>query len=169
MEMIQDKQFDSVLDLACGTGTFGLKLKRNFKVLSGVDISQKMLDEAQKTNVYDKLEHISIDDYFQSSNDKFDLIVALEVSGYLDDLSELFEDVKSHLTRDGQFIVSIEYPLDKNETELSINGRYLYGMEFVKQALEKSGLSIIETKEINLRREGNDYAKGAVLIAAPCK
>ena len=169
VEMIQDKQFDNVLDLACGTGAFGLKLRQNFKKLSGVDISQKMLDEAQKTNVYNKLEHISIDDYFQSFNDKFDLIVALEVTGYLDGLSELFEGAKTHLHSDGQFIFSIEYPLDKNETKLSINGRYLYSTEFVKQALEKSGLSIIETKEINLRREGNDYAKGAVLIATPCK
>ncbi|MBR5130260.1 MAG: tetratricopeptide repeat protein [Alphaproteobacteria bacterium] len=168
-EMIQDKQFDSVLDLACGTGTFGLKLKQNFNTLLGVDISQKMLDEAQKTSVYDKLEHMPIDDYFQSSNDKFDLIMALEVTGYLDNLSELFEGAKTHLHSDGQFIFSIEYPLDKNETELSVNGRYLYSMEFTKQALEKAGLTVAEVKEINLRREGNDYAKGAVLIATPHK
>ena len=166
-EMIQDKHFDFVLDLACGTGAFGLKLKQNFKTLLGVDISQKMLDEAQKTGVYNKLEHVSIDDYFQSSNDKFDLIVALEVTGYLDNLSELFDDVKSHLSLNGQFVFSIEYPLDKNDMQLSINGRYLYSMEFVKQALEKAGLTVTETKEINLRREENDYAKGAVLIATP--
>ena len=169
MEMIQDKKFDSALDLACGTGTFGLKLKQNFKTLLGIDISQKMLDEAQKVDVYDKLEHIPIDDYFQSSNDKFDLIVALEVTGYLDNLSELFDGVKTHIHSDGQFILSIEYPLDKNETQLSVNGRYLYSMEFTKQALEKEGLTVVEVKEINLRREGNDYAKGAVLIATPHK
>jgi predicted TPR repeat methyltransferase len=133
------------------------------ELYKSVYLSECLFDK----DVYDKLEHMPIDDYFHSSNDKFDLIVALEVTGYLDSLSELFEGVKTHLHSDGQFIFSIEYPLDKNETQLSINGRYLYSIEFTKQALEKAGLTVAETKEINLRREGNDYAKGAVLIATP--
>ena len=166
-QLLNEKRFDDVLDLACGTGTFGKQLKQNFNSLLGVDISQKMLELAKQTGVYDKLECTSISNYFRNTQETFDLIVALEVTGYLDDLSELFQGVKSHLNKDGCFVFSIEYPVDKKDTELSLSGRYLYSQEFVKQTLEQSGLIMTEIKEINLRREGADYAKGAVLIAAP--
>ncbi len=166
-EMIQDKKFKKVLDFACGTGSFGKKLKQNFKSLFGVDISQNMLDIAKMTGAYDELICSSGLAYFNASKDTFDLIAALELTGYLDNLSDLFQGVKSHLTPDGLFIFSVEYPTDNKDTELSVSGRYLYSLDFAKQALTNAGLTPTEVKEINLRREGSDYAKGAVLIATP--
>ena len=132
-----------------------------------MDISQNMLDIAHITGVYDKLICSSVSEYLKSSKDTFDLIVALELTGYLDNLSDLLQGVKSHLVPDGMFIFSIEYPTDKNDTELSTNGRYLYSLEFTQSALEKAGFKTVEIKEINLRREGSGYAKGAVLVATP--
>ena len=167
LKIVSEKQFKKVLDLACGTGAFGKKLKQNFNLLVGVDISQNMLDIAHITGVYDKLICSSVSEYLTSSKDTFDLIVALELTGYLDNLSDLLQGVKSHLAPDGMFIFSIEYPADKNDTELSTNGRYLYSLEFTQSALEKAGFKTVEVKEINLRREGSGYAKGALFVATP--
>ena len=167
LKTVSEKQFKKVLDLACGTGTFGKKLKQNFNSLIGVDISQNMLDIAHITGVYDKLICSSVSESLKSSKDTFDLIVALELTGYLDNLSDLLQGVKSHLAPDGMFIFSIEYPTDKNDTELSTNGRYLYSLEFTQSALEKAGFKTVEIKEINLRREGSGYAKGALFVATP--
>lgn len=167
LKIVSEKQFKKVLDLACGTGAFGKKLKQNFNLLIGVDISQNMLDIAHITGVYDKLICSSVSEYLKSSKDTFDLIVALELTGYLDNLSDLLQGVKSHLVPDGMFIFSIEYPTDKNDTELSTNGRYLYSLDFVKHVLIKAGLVLTDIKEINLRREETGYAKGAVLVATP--
>ena len=45
-----------VLDFACGTGLVGKHLTENgFTNISGVDLSQKMLDEAQTKGVYSDL------------------------------------------------------------------------------------------------------------------
>ncbi|MBR6675613.1 MAG: tetratricopeptide repeat protein, partial [Alphaproteobacteria bacterium] len=167
LKIVSEKQFKKVLDLACGTGAFGKKLKQNFNLLIGVDISQNMLDIAHITGVYDKLICSSVSEYLKSSTDTYDLIVALELTGYLDNLSDLLQGVKSHLAPDGMFIFSIEYPTDKNDTELSTNGRYLYSLDFAQSALEKAGFKTVEIKEINLRREETGYAKGAVLVATP--
>ncbi len=167
IKTVSEKQFKKVLDLACGTGCFGKKLKHNFNSLTGVDISQNMLDIAHITGVYDKLIRSSVSEYLKSSKDTFDLIVALELTGYLDNLSDLFQGVKSHLAPDGMFIFSIEYPTDKNDTQLSVSGRYLYSLEFAQSALEKVGFKTVEIKEINLRREGSGYAQGALFVATP--
>ena len=54
----------SILDFGCGTGLVGIELKNNFvlNTLTGIDISEGMINECCKKNVYDKLFNIDITD-----------------------------------------------------------------------------------------------------------
>ena len=45
----------SILDLGCGTGLFGLEIEQFCQNLEGIDLSEKMLREAKKKNIYNKL------------------------------------------------------------------------------------------------------------------
>lgn len=162
-QILKNKKFKKVLDLGCGTGSFGKKLKQNFNSLIGVDLSQKMLDIAQTTNSYDKLICASVTDYLENTKSSFDLIVMLELTGYLDDLSPVLNGIKSHLNQKGMFIFSVEYPSNNMASGLSSNGRYVYSKSDVITMLEKANLTLIDIKEINLRREDDGYAKGALV------
>ena len=84
--------------------------------------------------------------------------------GYLDDPLSFFEDVKSHLTLDGTFLLTVEQS-DKKEKELSLSGRYLYSKKYVQDLFDKVGLSLYEIHDIDLRKEGAGFAKGFIVLA----
>ena len=46
----------SMIDLGCGTGLLGLLVRPRASILHGVDLSEKMLAEAQTSKLYDQLE-----------------------------------------------------------------------------------------------------------------
>ena len=165
IEILGQKKFKNVLDLACGTGSFALKLKNNFNSIVGVDISKKMLDKASCLNIYDKLEHQSIQRYLLNTKKKFDLIAALDVTGYLDTLTDLFYGVNQHLTKEGVFLFSVENAVSDKPQELGLSGRYLYALDFVQKELTKNGLNAVEIRELDLRREGDTFTKGAIILA----
>lgn len=165
ISLLGKKRYKNVLDLACGTGTFGKMFKNRFNMITGVDISQKMLDQAQKTKAYQKLVHSSIGAFFDTTKKKYDLIMALEVSGYLDTLPLFFESVRTHLTADGVFIFSAENTEADKDQELSLNGRYLYAPVYIEKMLHAAGLVQKEVIETDLRKEGTGYAKGFVIKA----
>lgn len=53
---------EPVLDFGCGTGLSGLALKlAGFQVIDGVDLSAKMLAQAEAKGVYRKTEHVAGD------------------------------------------------------------------------------------------------------------
>ena len=54
----------SISDLGCGTGLLGEEIKKFCGYLEGVDISRKMLNEAEKKDVYDELIKQDIVTYF---------------------------------------------------------------------------------------------------------
>jgi predicted TPR repeat methyltransferase len=53
----------SILDLGCGTGLLGPYLKQSCTWLEGIDLSQKMLNQARSKNMYDNLIHADILEY----------------------------------------------------------------------------------------------------------
>ncbi|MEM7195310.1 MAG: class I SAM-dependent methyltransferase [Pseudomonadota bacterium] len=51
-----DSKQDEVLDIGCGTGLCGdCLVERNFTKISGIDLSQNMLDVAKTRGIYDRL------------------------------------------------------------------------------------------------------------------
>ena len=82
-----------VLDLGCGTGLCRPWLKPWAGSLTGLDVSAKMLEEAARKGVYDRLVAGEINAYLQTCSACFDLIVAAAVFIYIGDLSGVFAGV----------------------------------------------------------------------------
>ena len=59
---------NSVLDMGCGTGLFGVEIRSVCQRLEGVDISKRMLQVADQKNIYDKLTHKNIIDFYATQN-----------------------------------------------------------------------------------------------------
>lgn len=94
------------LDVGCGTGELTKKLALKCKKTIGIDISKRMIEEAQKrATEYDiKFENTDIDTFLDNSNDLFDVIISIATFHHLD-LERTLEKIKSKLSSNGMILI----------------------------------------------------------------
>ena len=107
---------ENILELCCGTGRLAIPLaEKGFKV-TGIDITESMLEVAKKKSRDENLDvnWILGDIIDFNLGKKFDLIfVALNSMLHLlknEDIESMFSCVKKHLTKNGRFIIHIFNP-----------------------------------------------------------
>ena len=79
-----------ILDLGCGTGLFGARLRARARTLAGVDISANMLQIARRRGIYDNLVCDELVDFLRKGSDEIDLRSPPTCSSHIGDLSEVF-------------------------------------------------------------------------------
>ena len=94
----------SILDLGCGTGLFGLEIEQFCQNLEGIDLSEKMLREAKKKNIYNKLIREDIIVYLSKANLNFDYFVFVDVFIYIGELSEILRLIKNRNKKGGKIV-----------------------------------------------------------------
>lgn len=102
-----------IVDLGCGLGQqIQSLLAQNPKQIIGVDISEKMLKEAQNRILSPKVQWIceAVEDYELGEN-RFDIILSSMTLHYVEDLRSLFQKIGNALHQGGQFLFSIEHPI----------------------------------------------------------
>ena len=159
------KSYGSVLDLGCGKGLMGECIKKESEYPVGVDISQLMLNEAQKKNIYDILKCQDITNYLANANLRFDHIIATDVFIYLGELSKIFKYLKERNQINGYFSFSTEHS-DKDKYYLKKTGRYSHSRKYIEQLCLRFNFEIKYFQLLNLRKERGSYIKGALYILA---
>ncbi len=157
------QDFKNVLDLACGTGKFGMLFNQPTQQLVGVDISEKMLAIACQRNVYTQLVQQDVHIYLEETDEIFDLIIGIELTNYLPELERLIKGVSYRLSDTGYFLLSIEKS-EKEDIWLSLQGRYQYREAYVRSLLSIHGLNATQSFEIDLRKEGHGTQKGLLFV-----
>lgn len=101
-----------VLDLGCGFGWHcQYAIEHGAKEVLGIDISEKMLFEAQKkTNNKIKYFCIPIED-IDFPNDSFDVVISSLAFHYLVSFEDVVKKVKDLLVVGGNFVFSVEHPI----------------------------------------------------------
>lgn len=163
-ENLPQKEFKNILDLACGTGTYSLKLKYNFNSLTGVDISKKMLEKAKEKSLYTRLIHQDIISFLEEDKQSYDLIIASDLIPYLPEVMPLFKGVFNRLETEGVFAFTVETDEKLKEGTLVETGRSLYPTSVIQTALNEVGFQSIMQKEFPMRKEGTSFAKGKLFI-----
>ncbi len=117
LEVIFSKYFSksvrSILDLGCGTGGHTLILAERGYEVTGIDLSQGMLEIARKKAKERKLnvEFIQGDIRNMELNQKFDAVISMfAVISYQitnEDLTSVFKTALKHLKRNGLFIFDV--------------------------------------------------------------
>jgi predicted TPR repeat methyltransferase len=105
------RRYANALDLGCGTGLCGRYLRPLVDRLTGVDLSGKMLDQAQALGLYDDLHQGDIVDFLGRAADNFDLVVAADVFIYVGALDEVFAAVAGTMLPGGRFAFTVEESL----------------------------------------------------------
>ncbi len=157
-----------IADLGCGTGLCGVKIKKfaTFKGLIGIDLSEKMIEEAKKKKIYAQLICDDICHYLENTSYFFNVMVAADVWTYFGDLTKAFVRVSRNLTPDGLFVFTFsENIFNKDDFFLTPSGRFVHSPSYIERALKSSGLRLISMERHILRNEAERPVYGYVVAA----
>jgi len=157
-----------ILDAGCGTGFCGEFLQKYSRLfgLYGVDISEKMLEQAKAKKCYGHLIHSELEHYFSKNKKAFDLIVSADVFTYFGDLKNLFSGISSNLKKNGRILFTVtENDQDDNDYILHPSGRYLHHRNYIKKILSEHNLQEEYFERARLRNEGEKQVFGYVVSA----
>lgn len=109
MPEVKDKK---ILDLGCGYGESDKYYKKlGAKSVLGVDISEHMIEIANKTNKTNGVEYeVKAMEDISQINDKFDIIMSSLAFHYLKDYTQLVKDIYNLLNDNGYLVFSQEHP-----------------------------------------------------------
>jgi predicted TPR repeat methyltransferase len=153
----------AALDLGCGTGLLGLKIRDLVDYLAGVDLSPKMIRVAESRGIYDILQVQDIIAGMECSKRKFDAVLSADVFVYLGDLSQVFDAVRKCLTPAGLFIFSVEAHSGPESWILRPTGRYAHSLAYLRNIAEQFGFNELETEEVVLRKERGNPVNGNII------
>ncbi|WP_298864480.1 PqqD family peptide modification chaperone [uncultured Gimesia sp.] len=160
-----------ILDLGCGTGLSGERLRERAGVLDGIDLSSEMISMARKRNLYDSLEVAEITSWLKGAEaiieseagKRYDLIVACDTLIYFGDLSQVIQPASQLLKRGGAIAFSVER-CEQPGYELTDSGRYAHHFEYIKQVARSAGLTVDVHHEEFLRMEYGEEVMGHIVV-----
>ncbi len=103
----------SVLDLGCGYGWHcRFAVEKGARQVLGIDISRKMIEEAQRRNEESRIEYrvCGIEEYEYPEN-SWDCVISNLALHYIEDIERIFQKVYRTLQPNGIFIFNIEHPV----------------------------------------------------------
>lgn len=159
---------DAALDLGCGTGLCAPFLKPLARHLTGVDLSQRMLDKANELALYDELACADIGAFLRTGAPaRYGLVLAADVFVYFGDLMPVFAQIMDALEPGGWFAFSVETTEGDGYTILPSN-RFAHAPAYVEGIAAAAGFGVIETTPASLRQEhGQDVPGRLFLLRKP--
>lgn len=163
-----DRQLE-ILDLGCGTGLCGAKLRPYARYLAGLDLSPNMLDVARGKELYDKLYEGELTRFLADRENEFDMLVSADTFVYFGDLAEVMRQALRALRPGGALIFTVERWADEDQPpgyRLNEFGRYMHSELYLRRILHDAGFHVHALGEELLRIEGGHGVIGLVVVAA---
>ncbi|MGO7588800.1 methyltransferase [Rhizobium leguminosarum] len=162
--------FKRLLDLGCGTGLTGGALRDLCADMTGIDISEKMVEIAHEKDLYETLFVAEVEDFLDDNDEEaFDIIAATDVLPYLGALEPLFFGAAENLTPDGLFIFSSETLPEEilagRAYMVGPHQRFAHADAYVRERLTATGFELVEISDINVRMEDGQPTPGYLVIA----
>lgn len=162
--------FRRVLDLGCGTGLTGGALRDMAEDITGVDLSENMVEVAHEKDLYETLYVAEAVDFLDDNDDEpFDLVTATDVLPYLGALEPLFFGAAENLVPGGLFIFSSETLPDAvlagRPFMVGPHQRFAHAAAYVLRRLDETGLDLVEMTDITVRMEEGEPIAGHLVLA----
>jgi predicted TPR repeat methyltransferase len=162
--------FQKMLDLGCGTGLTGGAMRDVVEDITGLDISENMVEIAHEKDLYETLYVAEAADYLEDNEDgPFDLVTATDVLPYLGFLEELFFGVADNMEAGGLFIFSSETlpddMLQGRDFMVGPHQRFAHAERYVRKVLGDAGFEVVEVGEITVRLEEGEPIPGHLVVA----
>jgi predicted TPR repeat methyltransferase len=153
-----------MLDLGCGTGLCGEAFKGVAECMVGVDLSEKMLEQARSKSIYAKLICANILDHLSIEMETYDLVISADVLIYMGQLDAFFNQLKRVMNLGGHVGLTVE-SCNASTFELKSTQRYGHSTLYINALASSNGFSIVDVQDIKLRKEkGEDITGSAILL-----
>ena len=162
--------FKRLLDLGCGTGLTGEALRDMADDITGIDISENMVEIAHEKDLYETLYVAEAEDFLEDNDDEpFDIITATDVLPYLGALEPLFFGAAENLNAGGLLIFSSETlpeaTLAGRPYMVGPHQRFAHAETYVRERLAATGFEVLEVTGINVRMQDGNPTPGHLGIA----
>lgn len=156
--------FDRAVDLGCGTGLSGAPFRDLCRHLTGVDLSPRMLDEARKKGIYDRLCEAEIIEFLDGSPKAFDLVVAADVLVYIGDLAPVFAAVARRTRPGARFVFSTERAESPDRYVITPTGRYAHGRGYLEDLARRHDFTVVGIQRADLRKDRGRWVEGYLCV-----
>jgi predicted TPR repeat methyltransferase len=156
--------FAHAVDLGCGTGLMGERLRGVASYLEGYDISAGMLREAEAKRIYDKLERQDLQT-LPALSPVADLVTAADVFMYVGELGRLFSRIAELVLPGGHFAFSVELNDGLEEMALKPSRRYAHSRGYVERLLAENGCALVSQTVETIRMDRGEPVIGLIVVA----
>ena len=189
LEVAGAKQFAHVVDLGCGTGLMGERLRHAASFLDGVDISAGMLKKAEAKRVYDRLSRQDLQTFDPAAFGQagrpggagagqvspaaggslsavaVDLVAAADVFLYLGALERIVAAVAAMLPDGGLFAFSVERHDGPEPMVLRPSRRYAHSEVPLRDLLAAAGFTVVSLAAHPIRMDRGEPVEGLIVVA----
>ena len=166
-----DARFADVIDLGCGTGLFGERIRQKADRLEGFDLSTNMLTKAEVKSLYDHLAQADLSlppeasGLFSDMPDhRADLVSAADVLMYLGSLDSVFVIASQLLSAQGLFAFSVEDADAQGDFILRPSLRYAHSETYIQSLCKRFGFDILAVSKTAIRNDGGKPVFGILFL-----
>lgn len=152
-----------ILDAGCGTGLAGLAVKPLARRLDGIDLSEKMAEQARARGVYDSVAVADLVPEMATRPGSYDLVIAADVLIYLGDLAGVFAAAHGALRASGHFAFTVERAMGEGYS-LQPTGRFAHADSYLRRLAAEHGFSAILLEPTVTRREKGEPVSGLLCV-----
>ncbi|MFT5050059.1 MAG: putative TPR repeat methyltransferase [Chlamydiales bacterium] len=167
--LAQPARVGAVLDVGCGTGLAGVAFADVADHLTGVDLSQGMIDQARQKGIYDALLVADFLDVLQEPGPMFDMFLACDVLIYVGDLRRAFEVMGQRAAPNALALFSTQVAggaLTATDPgfRLGPTGRFVHDSEYVLRAAEDANWHEVARRPVSVRLERGRPVPGEIFL-----
>lgn len=158
-------RFSKAIDLGCGTGLMGEKMRAKVDHLEGVDISAAMIAETARKGIYDSLQKAELVAALNARRADADLVTAADVFIYCGALQPVLAALMPALRPGGLVAFSLEAHDGEEPVFLRPSLRYAHGVQATRDALVVAGLEVLRFETAVLRQDRGAPIDGILIVA----
>lgn len=157
-----------LLDAGCGTGLCGKPIRAHARRLTGVDLSGRMLAQAERLGLYDELVKDELTHHLVAHPGAYDAAISADTLNYFGALEAIFGAFATALRPGGLLVFTLEDDAGASETggfRLNAHGRYSHSRAYLTETLAAAGFDTIAIEPGILRMEAAKPVEGLVIGA----
>lgn len=159
------ERFERGLDLGCGTGLMGQKMRDKVGYLEGIDISAAMIAETARKKIYDHLDKAELVAALNARRAEADLMTAADVFIYCGALEPVLDALVPALQPGGLVAFSLEAHDGEEAVFLRPSLRYAHGVAATRTAIVTAGLELLRFETVVLRTDRGAPINGMLVVA----
>lgn len=162
--------FERMLDLGCGTGLSGEVLRDRVEHITGMDLSERMVEITHEKGFYDALYVGEAVDFVQHADvEPFDIVTATDVLPYMGHLEDFFEGL-AELTTPGAILAFSSETLPEEQFSdkdfrVGAHQRFAHAQTYIERLLKDNRFALLDIQPITVRMEQGKPVPGHLVLA----